>query len=217
MSIDKWDDRQLSFNLDLDDVVDDAQDRSISQADARKISEAARGLFEGRKDLPSWWKDYLALVEKGWPWRIACYMAWASSPKTLRKPDTLQELSTSILGLTGPRVIYTWRKKHPTIDTVIAMLQAAPLWEHRRDVLEALVEMAKTPDYKAFNDRKLFLEMIGDYTPKSKLELGRSGAADDIVEKSDEELRRLIGDPSITEAENASSSQDAEEDENAGE
>lgn len=198
MSIDKWDDRQLSFNLDLDEVDDVAQDRSISTEESLVISETARQMFESKEGLPSWFRDYQALIEKGWPWRVASYIAWASSPKTYRKPATLQELATEVLGLTSPRVIYTWRKRHPSIDTVIAMMQAAPLWEHRRDVLEALVEMAKTPDYKSFNDRKLFLEMIGDYTPKSKLELGRSGRADDIVEKSDKELRDMIGEDDVS-------------------
>lgn len=194
MAIKKWDELQLSFNLDLDEAQADADERSISPEEARLISEAARQAFEGKKeDLPKWFRDYLGLIEKGWPWRVACYIAWASSPKTERKPETLLELATQVLGLTGPRVIYIWRKKYPSIDTVVAMMQAAPLWEHRRDVIEALVKIAKDPDYKGYHDRRLFLEMTGDYTPRSKLELAKSGAADDIKNKSDAELRQWIG------------------------
>lgn len=188
-----WNDLQLSFDFELDEVADDAGERMISPDEARLISEAARQMFEGN-EKPDWFEDYLGLIEKGWPWRVACYIAWAASPKINRWPATLKDLATDVLGLTTPRVVYTWRKKQPGIDTVVAMMQAKPLFEHRRDVLAALVEMASTPDYKTFNDRKLFLEMTGDYIPKSKLELGKSGKSDDLAEKSDEELRRWLSD-----------------------
>lgn len=198
----KFSDQQLQFDLELDEVEEDAQEGAISYEEAQRRSLAARAIFEnlrarrGVTELgeaqPTWFSEYLKLIELGWPWRVACYIAWASSPKINRWPGTLKELAETVLGLTGPRVVYTWRQKHATIDQVIAMMQAAPLFEHRRDVIEALVEMARTPDYKNFNDRKLFLEMIGDYVPKSKLEVGRSAAGDES-ELSDEELRSLVG------------------------
>ena len=217
MTLTKWNEMQLKFDLpELDEAGDDAVERQISPEEARLISEAARVGFEsgrGTRDegrgtaddrrqtsddrakqenvaspQQGWVEDYLRLREQGWPWRVACYMAWASSPKVGRWPGTIQELATGVLGLTSPRVIYHWRKKYPSIDTVVSMLQAAPLWEHRRDVLNALVEMAQQPDYKSFNDRKLFLEMTGDYTPKSKLELGQA-KGNGLVSKSDAELR----------------------------
>lgn len=202
----KYNDLQLKFDIEgWDDEEEDARERAISTQEARQISEAARLALKGRtpgwmadgsRQTAVWWQDYLQLIEHGWPWRVACYMAWAASPKAERWPKTLQELATGVLGLMGPRQIYNWRQKHATIDTVIAMMQAAPLWEHRRDVLEALVEMARTPDYKAFNDRKLFLEMTGDYTPRSKLEVGQS-AGGGLEEMSDEELRRWMGGENI--------------------
>ena len=98
MTIKKWDDGQMKFKLGLDEVNDDAQDRAISYEDARKISEAARRLFEGG-EVPIWYADYHSLIEQGWPWRVAAYMAWSSSPKTMRKPETLQKLATDVLGL----------------------------------------------------------------------------------------------------------------------
>jgi hypothetical protein len=120
-------------------------------------------------------------------------MAWAASPKSGRWPETLQELATKVLGLRSTRSVYNWRRKYPTIDAVVAMLQAAPLFEHRRDVLEALVKMAKKEDYKAYNDRKLFLEMVGDYVPRSQLDLGKAAKGRDLSELSDEELDALVG------------------------
>ena len=191
---------QLKFDLEMSDVEDDAEERAISFEEARLISEAARVHFvekgeatkEGNASPLRWWGDYLKLIEQGWPWRVACYIAWASSPKTGRWPGTLKELSTEILGLTGPRTVYNWRQKFPTIDTVVAMMQAAPLWEHRRDIFEALIKVATTPDYKGFNDRKTALEMLRDYIPRSQLEIGKSAKPDE-EELSDEELRAILG------------------------
>jgi len=176
-------------------VEDDARERMITPEEARLISETARGKFIQRSEpaQPEWFKDFLMLREQGWPWRVGCYIAWASSPKIGRWPATLAELATEVLGLTTPRVVYTWRQKYASINTTISMMQSAPLWEHRRDVIEALVKMAKDPDYKAFNDRKLYLEMVGDYTPKSKLELGKAGKGDGLEEMSDDELRGWLG------------------------
>ena len=205
MAIDKWNELQLGFDLDLDEVEEDAIERSISPEEARMISEAARMELERRyevnrtlladpdQEMDGWHRDYVRLREQGWPWRIAAYIAWAASPKRGRWPGTLRELANEVLGLRSSRVIHTWRKKHPAIDTVVAMLQAAPLFEHRRDVINALIEMATTPDYKAFNDRKLFLEMIGDYVPKSQLNLKGASKANDLSELSDDELDLLAG------------------------
>lgn len=190
-----YDDLQLKFELDLDEVAEDANQRTISRQEARQISEAARQAFDqmrlaGKEEIgKGWFDDYLKLIEQGWPWRVACYIAWASSPKIDRWPKSIKALAEDVLGLNGPRVIFTWREKYPAINSIVAMMQATPLWEHRRDVIEALVTMASEKNYKSFNDRKLFLELIGDYVPKSKLELEKSGKKD-ISDLSDDELRK---------------------------
>lgn len=192
----RWNELQLRFELqDFDEVEEDAAERLVSPEEARQISEAARLAFEGRgvnEDEGGWWEEYLRLREQGWPWRVAAFIGWAASPKARRWPGSVGELAREVLGLKGPRAIYTWRRKFPSIDATVAMLQAAPLFEHRRDVLNALVEMARQADYKAFNDRKLFLEMVGDYVPKSKLAVGLR-AKNDLGELSDAELDALLG------------------------
>lgn len=190
MSLRPWDELQLRFDLGLDEVEEVAADQQITPEQARQISAAARTVFEG-ESRPGWFEDYLMLIGQGWPWRVAAYMAWASSPKIEREPQTLKDLSEQVLGLTSPRVISNWRRKYPAIETVVSMMQSKALWDHRADVLETLAKMAATADYKNFNDRKLFLEMIGDYTPRSKLQL--SGSALDLSELSDKELDRLGG------------------------
>jgi hypothetical protein len=196
MSLRPWDELQLRFDLGLDEVEEVAADQQITPEQARQISAAARTVFEG-ESKPGWFEDYLMLIGQGWPWRVAAYMAWASSPKIGREPQTLKDLSEQVLGLTTPRVISNWRRKYPSIETVVSMLQSKALWDHRADVLDTLAKMASEPDYKSFNDRKLFLEMIGDYTPKSRLQL--SGSAKDLSELSDEELDRLGGTADYTE------------------
>lgn len=215
-------DNQLRFDLPLDETVDEAR-QAVSQEEARRISEAARGAWEkaisyqqsdisneqyGKKE---YFEDYLRLRELGWPWRVATYIAWASSPKGRRWPETIEKLATEVLGLSGPRVIYQWRGRFPTIDAVVAVMQAAPLFEHRRDVINALVEQAGKADYKSFNDRKLFLEMTGDYTPQSKLKLLRA-AAESEGEMSDEELRALLGEvtPPLTPPQQAGEGEEAD-------
>jgi hypothetical protein len=42
--------------------------------------------------------------------------------------------------------------------------------KHRADVIEALINSAADPDYKSHQDRKLFLEITGDYISSSKLD-----------------------------------------------
>jgi len=194
----KFDELQLRFELDLDEAELEASEELISYEEARQISEAARLAFDQVRETSRegegrvWFDEYLKLIELGWPWRVACYIAWAASPRATRWPKTLKELASLVLGLRSSRQIHTWRTKYATIDEMVAMMQAAPLFEHRRDVIEALVKMASEPDYKSFNDRKLFLELVGDYVPRSQLELGKASRGD-VQEMTDEELRKWLG------------------------
>lgn len=158
---------QLTFDLDIppSSFLDEG---NLSAEDVRLRSEAARTALEGRVGL-KWMEEYSRLRDGGWPWRVAAYIAWASSPRANRNPRTQDELATQHLGLTSDRAIATWRKKNPAIDEMVAVLQASPLWDSRADVFEALIANAVEADYKTHNDRKLFLELTGDYIPTAKL------------------------------------------------
>jgi hypothetical protein len=164
-------DYQLRLELDLGEEFEPEEKVYL---DAPMRDEIARKFFDGLENKPEWYEEYMRLIEGGWPWRVACYMAWAGSPRRERWPETTEKLATEVLGLTGPRVIYQWRKRNPAIDQMTAMLQAAPLFQHRADILKALIESATNEGYRGFHDRRLALEMMGDYTPKSKLEVGKS-------------------------------------------
>lgn len=181
---------QLSLGLAIDDIADEAEIKKISFDEAMLISDNARRVFEDSSTL-TWSPDYWRLRNQGWPWRVAAYIAWAASPKQERQPKNQQEFATSMLGLTSDRVIATWRKKNPAIDEVIALLQVAPLFEHRRDIYDALIKSATSPDYKSHPDRKLALEMLGDYIPRAKVDLRRKVDKDDLSDMSDAELAEL--------------------------
>lgn len=183
-------DYQLSFDLDLPE--DDSDKSHLSVDEIRLRSETARQALEG-KALP-WLDEYQRLRNGGWPWRVAAYIAWASQPRNKREPKTQDELARQHLGLTSDRAITTWRQKNPTIDEMIALLQAAPLWDYRAEVFQALTANAVKPDYKTHNDRKLFLELTGDYVPTAKLAalLSKGNITkEDLSEYSDEELAAM--------------------------
>lgn len=207
---------QLALDLKLDEVEGDG---FISPEEATRRSETAyqalkerlikdqekidkaRTKFNGlREELGGghlsvvnalgWGDDYYRLLDYGWPWRVAAYIAWASSPKLRRYPRTQEELSTSILGLTSDRQISTWRKKNPTIDETIGLMQAAPLMDHRRDAFEALAESAADPSHHGAQDRKTFFTMTTDYVPHQKVDLAREPG--DPVDMPTKDLQDVI-------------------------
>ena len=190
---------QLALGLDLPDPEeelgmsrDEVMRTSMAAMQALEINPSPDLSPEGERGKGSWFGDYLRLKELGFSWRVAAYIAWEASPRGSRWPGTVAELATEVLGLKSPRVIYTWRKKNPAIDEIISVMQTEPLYEHRRDVIEALITVASDPDYKGHSDRKLFFEMIGDYVPRSQVDVGKKKLSDDdLSELSDEELRRL--------------------------
>jgi len=188
---------QLELGLDLEEPVQDPGAPSFEEIQAR--SEGARQLMERLvvepgADVDRWgetppdWFGHFIKLQEWFSWRIACYIAWAASPKQDRWPKTQEELATECLGLSSSRQISEWRKKYAKIDDAIALIQAAPLWEHRADIYEALVVVATTQDYKAHSDRKLALEMLGDYVPRSKIGPDIPGMAEDLGDLSDAEL-----------------------------
>lgn len=207
---------QLALDLVIDEIEVDA---AISPAEAQRRSQNALAALKLRlkhdadrqaalskipkeisgktqissvqipNDLCTWADDFYRLLDGGWPWRVAAYIAWASSPKQSRWPRTQEELASEILGLNSDRQIATWRKKNPAIDEMIGIMQAIPLLDHRRDIFEALIESASNPSSKGAQDRKTALSMTGDYVPRQKVEVEREKA--DPIDLTEEELRRM--------------------------
>jgi hypothetical protein len=160
------------------------------QTPGQPRSREAFAEFEDHHESAEWWADYTHLRNEGFTWRIAAYIAWASSPLKRRWPATLKELSTKVLGLKSDKVIYKWRKLYPDIEQRVEEFRAKPLLRYRADVLYALVDVASTHDPSAHNDRKLFLEMSGDYKPRSALDMtGKFTVTDDDI---DAEIEREL-------------------------
>lgn len=123
-----------------------------------------------------WLDDYTQLRREGWSWREAVYIAWASSPAIGRWPVTQEALAVQVMGMRSDRAIRKWREKRPEIDERVSRMQAEPLLRHRRDVIQALTAVAVRPEPEAHRDRKLFLEMTGDYKRTGEMTLaGRVG------------------------------------------
>jgi len=180
---------QLSLGLEMVEEEDGPPKYTLEEKNRRSM--AARETLEkliGEKGLPVWYETYQELVNSKWPWRVACYVAWASSPKRDRWPKTQAELATEVLGLTSDRAIHNWRQKSPDIDAAISLLQSAPMLEHRADVFAALVESASNPDHRSNPDRKLFYEMTGDYTPRQRLDVNAAVTDDALSGLSEAEL-----------------------------
>lgn len=159
-------------------VVDDGEGAfpASEETPGQGESRVAFGAFQVTRSECPWWEDYLELRAEGWDWRKAAFIAWAASPGVGRWPATQEELAEKVLGLTSDRTIRKWREKHSGLGERIETLQVAPLLRHRRDVIDALVAVARDPDPKAHQDRKLFLEMTRDYRPRQQTELtGKDG------------------------------------------
>lgn len=151
--------------------------------------EAVRRLFEARADV-AWMEDYWRLRDDGWDWRQAVYIAWRAQPTDGRWPKTQGELATQVLGLTSDRAIRNWKAKNPAIEEAISSLLVNSLLSARADVLDALKGVAASHKAAAHRDRRMYLEMVGLYEPKSTVKLGPT-SEDDLAGLSDEELRAL--------------------------
>lgn len=131
---------------------------------------AERGPMLGADGEPLLNEQGQARTRRRWDWRKALYIAWASLPRPLREPKTLEGL-VSLLGLSSSGAIRNWRRKDAGIMERIASLPAELLLEHVADVLDALTTVASDPDPKAHPDRKLFLEITRVYHPRGVVEL----------------------------------------------
>jgi hypothetical protein len=125
----------------------------------------------------AWWNDFQNLRAQ-FPhfsnWRIWVYIAWLGMPASQRQPATEEELAEKVLGCT-PRSLRNWKKRdwgedYPTLDEAVAWAQASPLLRARREIYDTLAAVAVLKDPRAHQDRKLALELLGDYVSRQKLE-----------------------------------------------
>jgi hypothetical protein len=207
-----------------------ASESTPGQTESRVARLSLENWLKKQDARPAWfelWEDLreeraplvgkdgeLLLNERGqvrtrrrWDWRKALYIAWASLPRYLREPKTLEGL-VSLLGLSSSGTIRNWRRNDPGIIERIASVPAELLLEHVADVLHALTVVASDADPKAHQDRKLFLELTKVYTPKGGLVVtgpddgpvpmdithGLGKLSDDELDALDSLVRRLGSD-----------------------
>lgn len=169
---------------------------------AARLAPAESSWAEASAEPVAWEAMYRDLLEERtpdgklrWDWRKALYIAWCCVPTGQRWPKYEYELATEFLGLTNTRTIREWKLKDLEIEERIAAGPKRLLLGHVADVLEALVAVATQADAKAHQDRKLFLELTGQYKPAGKVELTGDGGGPidvrEVGELSDEELERI--------------------------
>ncbi len=173
--------KQIALDLDLPEV----ETEGLSIEDARLRSESGRtalNVLKGTHEQPTWYERFEMLINGGWPWRQAVYIAWASSPAQVgqrpRWPETQEKLAQEVLGLSSDRIISKWKRNFPEMQLRIEQMAAAPVLRNLRDIVDAMVTLAKTPDHNTFNDRRMALEIAGVYKPRQRQELtGPNGGA----------------------------------------
>ena len=192
---------KLKFKDDVEKLEKYEADQKLYVLTTTPLAKDARGRTDrDQTETPpippvkpntfGWEEDFFLLMNQGWPWRVAVYIAWAGSPKVGRWPKTQETLAIDVLGLTSDRQISEWRKNNPAIDEMIGIMQAMPLLSHRRDIFEALATSASDPSSKGAQDRKTALTMTGDYVPHLKIDQKRETS--DPMDKSDAELDEII-------------------------
>lgn len=158
--------------------------------DAQVRSETARQIFEAQNEAGPWMDDYFDLLAEGWSWRQAVYMLWDAQPPDRRNPRYQQDLAVQVLGLTSDRVISGWKADNPAMMTRIKSLQISALEKSRASIIDALVRSASNPNPRNHSDRKMALEMLGDYERRSALRVGPD-IPDELESMSEEDLRAL--------------------------
>ncbi len=154
--------------------------------DAQIRSANDRAVFEGRHEGDPDWALYFDLVAEGMQWRKAAYIAWAIIPKE-RRPGTEQAFAVDELGLTSARRIREWKADEGFINFIRQMARET-LASARLDIWRALTEAASDPNPRNHADRKMALQVLGDY--QDNIHIGPI-TEDDIDEVPTEDLKAL--------------------------
>ena len=133
-------------------------------------------------DLSPLGQAYHMLTAEGWDRSKALYMAWKAHHPLIRErsglPILQKDFFTQVLGYSSDNAVRQWRKKTywPQLAERMDTIMNDVLKDYTPVVLYANAQLAARPDPKTFPDRKLYLEMVGEYTPKSLQEhSGRHG------------------------------------------
>lgn len=136
----------------------------------------------------------------GFRWKQAVYIAWASHTPKARKESNLPSTPAKLALLLGStardpaNVFRQWRRRYTAddgtpMDDYIDRVGARSILRHYRpEVLAAAVETAMMIGREGHADRKMVLEMTGDYRQGSDVDVTSQG-------KSLTEIRIEYADP----------------------
>jgi hypothetical protein len=162
------------------------------QAESRAGKTALDVYLAGLTERPAWTTVYEDLmteqvemtdgkVRHRWDWRKALYIAWSVVPREKRQPKTEQELA-SLMRLASTRIFRKWKEKDPEIEERIIRLPRQMLTTYTADVYQALVDVASQAIPGAHQDRKLFFELAGEYSPRVSMTGTDDGPVRIVVE-----------------------------------
>lgn len=165
--------QQIAFGFEL---VDD------SRPGPERLAEVG---VSGYQEL------FSRLVEQGWHWKKAAFMAWRAAPRDSRQPSTQGELA-EMLGYKGDKIFRVWLNKPEQGPLMLRIIEQSPkliFQTHLADVDWVTIQQAKNPE-SATSQRELFYkryrELVGE-TPAAG-----SQAGDDLDGLSDDELGREL-------------------------
>jgi hypothetical protein len=169
-----------------------ADDEGISREEARQISQDAREEFEqaidDRPECAPLREPFLDLIEQGWDWRKALYIAWAQLPLAVRWPTTQEELAV-LMGLRSSRTIRKWREKNPGIDLLVKRAMGARaarrVSELTANILSKTYQVGMSEDYKGHRDRRLWLEADGLLKQEMDINLTSAISSDEMAALQD--------------------------------
>ena len=116
---------------------------------------------ETSKPIKPYWLDKSVELEEGnmrFPFRAAVLTAWLCVPKKYRLPKTQDELA-DMLGLSSDRMFTVWMARNPQIKAVVHASWNEKVLDHLNDSIDAMLEVAATPDYKGKGDRELHFKL----------------------------------------------------------
>lgn len=123
---------------------------------------------------------YAAMVAKGYRWREAAFVAWSVLPRESRTPKTKGELA-ELLGC-GRDKITSLEQDKRLITERLLMARLAYL-EQLPDIIDASIEVAKKPSYKATPERNNIINKVLGLGPdRVQVQAGNAGAFDELSE-----------------------------------
>lgn len=189
---------QLKLEWDLPEG-DSSSALSAEEVQLRKdIAEAfIRNPEHWEKDekgnhIKPYWMDQAISLHEGkmrFPFRAAVLAAWLCTPKKYRYPKTQDELA-KLLGLTSDRQFTVWMARNPQIRAVLHGAWKEQAVDRLYDTLDAMYEVAATPNYKGKGDRELHLKVAEILT--DRIVLDKAGNVD-LSKLPFEEKLKLAG------------------------